>query len=636
MDGLYIEDRIKESIALRESQFREFKSAYEGRPDEKIPRSLKCLKEDICRTLVAFANADGGTLLVGVEDDGTITGIPHDEKKIAILLDTYSDGIHKETPLSSVHAEALVYQSQRILFFSVDKSTTMIHQTSDGRCLKREDKNTIPVNFERLQFERREQISRQYDREFAYDVKLDALDIELVQRISNRISKTKMTPEKFLQFYDLADYSNGRIAISRAALLLFGKDTQRILTRMQVRIVRVPGTEFRTGRHYTVTSDDTVSGNIFELITSSWDLMRPFLVRTEMNPDALFVERVMYPEDACREALMNAIVHRDYSMEGKGVEVIVFDDRIEISSPGPLLSTIDIDDLRNLTGVHESRNTLIARILRECGYVREIGEGMRRIFELFKEADLVRPELESSKSTFKIMLRCKSVFSADDQRWLKGYSAYNLSREEMIILLLGKDGGLLSPNQIVARLNIVDWDIYRQVFQRAQCKGLIYNASKGGGRDRKRLKVRTPEIMERAYSELISSLQKVMFENSPSTNDLKKIKDYLGKDNPLNQEDIKMRNMLQELGFLNEAKFPTERLMGLWLGSKRDESKSFYSVEVKDKKKQESNPVDLYIGNLDYNTSEDEIRKLFLPEYKIRSVHIPIDYTTGNGRGFAF
>ncbi len=100
-----------------------------------------------------------------------------------------------------------------------------------------------------------------------------------------------------------------------------------------------------------------------------------------------------YPEDACREALTNAIAHRDYTMEGRAIEVYVFDDRLEVRSPGALLSTVTVEGLKSLAGVHQSRNTALARTLRELGYMREMGEGFRRMFQLMRAHDLVEPEV---------------------------------------------------------------------------------------------------------------------------------------------------------------------------------------------------------------------------------------------------
>ena len=86
MEALDLDERIRLAIRVGESQFREFKSALDGKPGAKRARSLRSIKEDIGRTLVAFANADGGELLIGVEDDGAVTGLPFTSEQIEDLL----------------------------------------------------------------------------------------------------------------------------------------------------------------------------------------------------------------------------------------------------------------------------------------------------------------------------------------------------------------------------------------------------------------------------------------------------------------------------------------------------------------------------------------------------------------------
>ena len=85
-DILLLTDKVRNTIILGESHFREFKSAIEGRPENKKPRLTKSICADIGEALVAFANADGGAILIGVEDDGTITGIPHSDNDIQTIL----------------------------------------------------------------------------------------------------------------------------------------------------------------------------------------------------------------------------------------------------------------------------------------------------------------------------------------------------------------------------------------------------------------------------------------------------------------------------------------------------------------------------------------------------------------------
>src|SRR5262245_59033679 len=99
MEILALTERIRQTIELGESQFREFKSALEGPPSNKKPRDPKLVAKDIAETLVAFANADGGELLVGVEDDGAVLGIQYSDDTISKLLQAPVNGVHIQTPL---------------------------------------------------------------------------------------------------------------------------------------------------------------------------------------------------------------------------------------------------------------------------------------------------------------------------------------------------------------------------------------------------------------------------------------------------------------------------------------------------------------------------------------------------------
>ena len=178
-----------------------------------------------------------------------------------------------------------------------------------------------------------------------------------------------------------------------------------------MRLLKVDGTVLETGKDYNVIYDDEATKNIILLIENSWDLIRPHLVETRFSEEAKFKTQIIYPELACREALINAIAHRDYSVEGRGIEVSIFHDRFEINSPGGLLSSISINDLRQLKGVHQSRNSLIAKTLREIGYMRELGEGMRRIFKVIRDSDLKAPDLDSNQERFSITLHQKFIYS---------------------------------------------------------------------------------------------------------------------------------------------------------------------------------------------------------------------------------
>lgn len=667
MDILALKERILKTLELHESQFREFKSAYEGQPNNKVRRHIKDVSKDISETLVAFANADGGELLVGVEDDGSITGHDYPTSQVEKLLAAPITGVHKDTPLAAPIAQRVQMEDKELLYFSVEKSTTNIHQTADGRCLQRNDRETRPVSAKRLQFERHEQISREYDRHYANNAQVRDLDLNLVSNVSQATSH--MTSEKCLQYLGLADFGMGVLRLRNAALLLFAKDISLWHPRCQVRIVRVRGMEMLTGRDLNIASDEVVNGNIIKLLTTAWERLRPHLVQTRLSVDSLFREQVMYPEDACREALINAITHRDYSIEGQNIEVIIYDDRMEVHSPGTLLSTINLVELRKLTGTHESRNALIARVLREVGYVREMGEGMRRIFNLFSDADLIPPELISSDSKFSIILHYKSVFSAEDQHWLAGYKRLNLTRDEMLICLLGKDGQLIAPIQIYDLLNLVDWDIYRELVEQMYSKGVMYNTlteaqkntiSKKKGTSKReiaRLAIRQPDIVEKDLSEL---LHEITFTN---LNELKEGKwansiiNTLPENNIYKSNAPKIYRLFRILNLIDDENKPTSLLISL-LPSKVDPNARASVKEQKHEPKISARsservrigaastkspsdgktglPIDIYVGNLTSDTTDRQVFNVFQSVGQVINVYLPKDLSTSKGRGFGF
>ncbi|GAB4207747.1 MAG: helix-turn-helix domain-containing protein [Roseiflexaceae bacterium] len=456
---LLLIDRVKNTIQLGESHFREFKSALEGPPEKKRPRSTRDICKDIGEALVAFSNADGGELLIGVEDDGHISGIEHKESDVELMLKAWKTHVHHESSLPIVNSTKIQVDGKLILFFSVSKGTTEIYQLPDGRCVRRKDKSTVPITVRQIMFDRQEVKSREYDRQFVDGATVSDLDVNFVQSVADNYLRG-ISVERYLQQSGLAEYAINGLKLRFAALLLFARDIQRWHPRSQVRILKVTGTELKSGESYNVRSEETVKGNVFELIINSWEQLRPYLAyKTEFGRDAKFEQKYTYPEWACREALINAIAHRDYTIQN-GIDVFVFDDHMEIRSPGSLLSTISVKDLEQLSGAHESRNVLISKILRENKYMRELGEGMKRIFELMEQNELQKPTLYSNNTYFSVSLPNKSVFSEQQEQWLAMFEEFRLSSNQKKIVVLGMDDRSISPRDIYRSMNTSDRNTY--------------------------------------------------------------------------------------------------------------------------------------------------------------------------------
>ncbi len=652
-------ERILAAIRLGESHFREFKSALEGPEGAKKPRSSKSIRRDIAEALVAFANADGGELLIGVEDDGQITGVPHTNEDTESFLESVTTGAHSETPLPAPLKARVEIDAKLVIYFSVQKSTRLVHLTSDGRCLQRRDRETVPVSSERIRFERQEQLSREYDRQFVDGADVSALDPDILARVGSKLGPG-LSPEKLLQQLDLADYDRGVVRLRRAALLLFAREPRRWHPRSEIRILRVTGTEMKAGPDYNVVKDQVVTGPILALMSTAWDALRYYLVQTKFGPGGVFEERILYPEDACLEALTNGIAHRDYAIEGRGIEILVFDDRMEVRSPGSLLSNVTLDDLMKARGVHQSRNSFIARVLRELGYMREMGEGFRRIYQLMKSHDLVEPELMADTESFSITLHHRSVFTEDAQRWLTAFEKFNLTKREKKVVLLGRERTPFSPQQVWDALDLVDTEDYRSILEGLQLKGLLIStrtkqAAASAARSRHtsvrrvaRFAILDPADAEIQFAELMRALQSVAPRSSAvlSQRVLADVCTHLSAENPFRTNGPTLGKVLERLGLVDPERRPLAVLRALLdtqmqgeASPKRRVTREPAAPVLTNEESQEfvaGGDRTLFVGNLDFDTTEADLLGLFQAFGPVEYVRIPADFFTGRGRGYGF
>ena len=640
---LLIRERLENDLTLGESHFREFKSALDG-PDRKRRRKVRLVAKDIGETLVAFANADGGLLIVGAEDDGTISGVTYAQDSIGVLRNAPNTHIHPDTPLPRVRTHLVSISGKTVLVFEVQKGTRYIHLTSDGRCLQRKDTDTVPVASEQIQFERHEQLSREYDRQWLDNATMADLRLDLLARVTETIAPN-LSPEKCLQTLGLAEFVAGSLRLRRAALLLFASEIGKWHPRSEIRLQQIAGSELQTGTDYNVIRDETHSGTVLQLLSEGWEQIRQFLIQKRLV-GGTFQFQTSYPEDACREAFVNAVAHRDYSIEGRSIEVLVFNDRLEIRNPGRLLSTVKLAELRRGVGVHDSRNTYIARVLRELGYMQEMGEGIRRISALMNGHELAPPAIDSIDHSFLITFSQRNIFNPSEQKWLEAFGEFNLSREEKLIVLLGRGGKLISTSQIWETLELVDTEEYRQIIELLQTKGLLSsqitrNAAGSVARRRRispravpRFAIRTPDLARRDQREVVNALISVGPLSQIRNSHYEQIREKLSGQN-IYRGTVKIRQVLRWLELVELGGAPTERLVSLWTDGK-DPYKPAPDIAEEPTTTSVTPAKDIYVGNLDYGVTEQELQSAFERVGIVVSVTIPRDYLTSHNRGYAF
>ena len=153
-----------------------------------------------------------------------------------------------------------------------------------------------------------------------------------------------------------------------------------------------------------------------------------------MFHDLFFRERLEYPTFAWQEALVNAVAHRDYALTGASIEIWMFDDHIVVRSPGLPPAPVTLEQLRRQKSIHFSRNPLIVRALADLGYLREMGEGVPRMFQEMESYGLHPPELSVDGFLFTVTLRNAPVYDEATLRWLNQFNAAQINLRQRRLL----------------------------------------------------------------------------------------------------------------------------------------------------------------------------------------------------------
>jgi ATP-dependent DNA helicase RecG len=198
------------------------------------------------------------------------------------------------------------------------------------------------------------------------------------------------------------------------------------------------------------------------VIRRAYEVIGGLIRRSTRLHDLFFREMPEYPSFAWQEALVNAVAHRDYRVAGQAVEVWLFDDRLEVRSPGPLPEQISVEELRRREPVHLSRNPRMARVLAELALMREQGEGIPRMFEEMERSWLKLPELLADSKSFTVVLRNQPIFESPDPTWVRHVGALPVGTRQSRILIAYPATPFASADY--QALNDIDRDVaYREV-----------------------------------------------------------------------------------------------------------------------------------------------------------------------------
>lgn len=351
--------------------------------------------ETLAESLVAFANTDGGAVLLGVDANGEATGHLLAEDADNLLR----AALARVRPLVRTETELIDDRGGLVVAINVPRSSEL-HGLIDGRMLARSSEGNVPMDAQRVMGLATSKATLDFEKDVVTGATWDDLDAEVIadyikrrqERVGREINET---PQQLLRSLGAVTPSGD---ITVAGILLFGRDPQAFLPQSGVTYVRFHGKEPQAG--YARREDFT--GALARIIEKIGQVLVIELRGESVMRGLKREDYSILPLQAVREALVNAISHREYRIGGRKVEVRQYEDRLEIISPGSLPAYITLD---NMVEEHFSRNSRVVKGLYEWKFIEELGLGVDLIYSLMQQEGHPPPEFKADDKTVVVTLR---------------------------------------------------------------------------------------------------------------------------------------------------------------------------------------------------------------------------------------
>lgn len=405
--------------------------------------------QGIVKTVIAFANSAGGKIIIGLQDrTKEITGVTNALKEEERLASAIADSV---APLLVPDIEIHTYRNKEIVILNVPHAAGPYYLKSEGI------ENGTYVRFGST--------NRKADIEMLSALKLFATNrtYDELPQIKGKIDYTlinsafewvnKRPSEKTCEMLGIFSTHTGKTCPTVGGILLFGANRLELLPDSIVRCARFKGiTKEKILDQSEIQA--TLPFVISEVVT--------FIEKNTRNEGLIgkiFREDISeYPPLAIREALINALLHTDYSMTGCHIQIAIFDNRIEFTNPGglPFGQTLP----KALSGFSRLRNRVLGRVFRELNLIEQWGSGLQRILAVCHRQGLKKPHIEEMDNQFKLTL-----FSTRSEKTI-------LHPWEEALLLLLKEANSITP-KVAAKLWKVTSRTARQRLKKMVDEGVL-------------------------------------------------------------------------------------------------------------------------------------------------------------------
>ncbi|MBN2598402.1 MAG: putative DNA binding domain-containing protein [Marinifilaceae bacterium] len=416
--------KIPELIAKGESKILEFKEA--------LPKN-----ESIAKTVIAFSNTGGGKLIVGVNDKREVVGIDDtlifemQDKIASIIADNCSPGIMPE--IYNVNSDGKLVLVIEVVRGNLKPYFLKSQGKVDGTYIRLGATNRI-ADLETIAELERQKRHISFDEEICYDEEFKDLDISpLFKKFEEQ---GKPLNEEKLKNLKLIKKENDKIYPTNALMIILGK-----FWHCTIKCARFKGTTMSV-----FTDKKEYDGDIFSILENTQSFVLNHINLKGEIKGLHRTDTYEIPVSAIREALINAIIHRDYINRGRDIKVGIYDDIVNIVSPGSLPHSITIEDVFN--GRSEARNRVVANVFKELNLIEQWGSGINRIINDCEKHGLQTPKIEEENDFFDVEIirpiptdkPSKNISTTDDYGQLRtitdDYGQLEESEKQILLYLL--------------------------------------------------------------------------------------------------------------------------------------------------------------------------------------------------------
>ncbi len=344
-------------------------------------KSAQVHPDSLAREMVAFANSAGGVVLLGVEDSGEISGLPAGKDYEEWVMNIARENV---IPAIEVTANYLSSAEQRVLQVTIPKGQDKPYQTAKYQFLVRVGStNRVATQAELMRLFQQSGVFHYdlqgVDSTSIRDLNYTKLDEYFSDYQIDFRNEEREEQERILFNTDILDDS-GRVTVG--GLMMFGINPQRHLLNASISFAQFVGNALDE----TLLDKQVIGGTLDIQVDTALAIIMNHISRPSQIEGAKTVDAVFqYPEKVFRELLVNACVHRDYSIHGSRIRIFLFDDRIEFISPGRLPNTVSIEKLK--LGVSYARNPVIVKFMENLRYIDKLGRGLPMVYRVGAEGN---------------------------------------------------------------------------------------------------------------------------------------------------------------------------------------------------------------------------------------------------------